>query len=102
MPRYGWLVAIAACLAACGQRPEEEAAATPPPAAAPTTTQSTETAQSTELRDAAQAPLERAEDVQETLDERAAQMRATLESETEGDDADDPAKKDDDEEDGEE
>jgi PBP1b-binding outer membrane lipoprotein LpoB len=99
MARYCWLIAIAVSLAACSQRPEEKP---PPPQTAPATTQSTETSQNTELRDAVQAPLEQAEDVQQTLDERAAQMRATLESESEGDEPDDPTKKKDDEEDGEE
>jgi hypothetical protein len=93
------MIAIAVSLAACSRGPEEKP---PPPQTAPATTQSTETSQNTELRDAVQAPLEQGEDVQQTLDERAAQMRATLESESEGDEPEDPAKKKGDEEDGEE
>jgi hypothetical protein len=88
-----WLALVAVSVAACGERSKDESP--PAPQAEPSATQSTE------LRDAVQEPLERAEGVQETLDERADQMRATMEAEMEG--ADDPTRKDDDDaEDGEE
>ena len=84
-----WLALVVVSLAACGDRPQDDP---PAPQAGPSTTQSTE------LRDAVQQPLERAEDVQRTLDERADQMRATMEAEANG--TDDPAKDEDDAEDG--
>ena len=86
MSGHWWLAAIAVGLVACGERPQDDAP--PAPQAEPSATQSTE------LRDAVREPLERAEGVQETLDERAAQMRATMEAEAEG--ADDPTDEDED------
>jgi hypothetical protein len=66
MCKPGLMLLVAVALSACGGNPgDDQAAQQPPPAT-----------QSTELRDAAQAPLERAEGVQQTLDERAAKLDA--------------------------
>ena len=67
MCKAGLMVLVALALNACGGSPDDDQAAAqqPPPAS-----------QSTELRDAAQAPLQRAEAVQQTLDERAAKLNA--------------------------
>jgi hypothetical protein len=67
MCKGGYAVLVAFALAACGGNPGDEETATD---------QASPPAQSTELRDAARAPIERAEGVQHTLDERAAKLDA--------------------------
>jgi PBP1b-binding outer membrane lipoprotein LpoB len=97
MCKRAFMVLFAVVLAGCGGSPDEQQATVkaPPPAAQ----------QNTELRDAAQAPLERAQAVQQTLDQNAAKLDAETKAAVDGNaaPADDPnATKDDDDTDGEE
>jgi hypothetical protein len=83
------MVLVAIVLGGCGGGPDDDQQAEakqPPPAA-----------EHTELRDAAKAPLERAEGVQQTLDERAAKMDAETRAAIDGaaPEEDPNAKKDD-------